>query len=312
MNYYITPSHHTIQEARLALPENGQARLSDLEHRRSNYFAKETARQERINELRARKNEALDSIAHFDRSVRGANSIDPADQAQRNRWEQQAQELAKETRRLSDAPPAPNTPAVDTVLEFVAKAPPGAYVDTPVPLDRQPTLSGLSEQQGRVKALKIEQLRVRGAHVPLARAKELAERQIKTKAAAGAMDFATCLRRKVNAHGRVLTDGPDWPTKFIAGALIDQSNGLIAALFEDRLIAYAHAQIDAAYDPDKALDDAARTARLAELDAEILEAERIEAAIAFAIPESTIRPDMSVEALLGIARDPQFKPGTEI
>ena len=136
-------------------------------------------------------------------------------------------------------------------------------------------------------AVASEMDQVLSATFSLEEAYAAAERDIERHAKIGAPNIAKVLRRNAGlsvagkSHRYKEVPGSvEWPTEWLEGSQSRAELGVAFTIwmFKSEMIERAKQEIRAAFAPANALDDKTRTARLAELDAQLLAAQRVEEA----------------------------------
>ena len=141
--------------------------------------------------------------------------------------------------------------------------------------------AALAEVRERIALLQKDAERVDRAPIPSEAAISATVAAIENLAASGAPDFGPTLRNAVySGSGRRMQGTPKWPQEYI-GQEKFTGNGLalVAWLHKDALIERAKAEIMAQARDDEALTLAERPAKRADIEAQILAAEREEEVI---------------------------------
>lgn len=234
----------------------------------------------------------------------------PVGLAQQERDRAKAEEDRAMRRRdqIAAQRPADYRPLID----WVRALPPGTViVDRQTPPPALPKGRSFTEAVGEARE-RVEQIRAdihqaEAAPLPSAIVKERARAEIAALAARGAPGVAAM----VDYGERIRW--PEAPVRMVGEVVVrgDAPDvlGLLAWLFKDQLAERLDELVDEASDDTSALSPADRNRRVAELQSELLEAERLEVALIDAAAEAGIpisyRRDVAPQALLAVSIGPE-------
>lgn len=166
--------------------------------------------------------------------------------------------------------------------------------------------ASLLDVRQQVDSLKQERKAVKNAGLPFEQALAQVERDVDQLARKGAPDFSPTLRLKTEISGRQLQGHTVFPTEYIqAGAQrVTDGAALICWLFKDNIIERAKVDLRKRMTSPGLTTEERRT-RLREIDAEILELERVEEALYLRAKQLPGHADLarravSFEAFLGV------------
>jgi hypothetical protein len=254
------------------------------------HTALNVARAEKVVTLQVKKRDLEEPIRVMKREISRGTEFPESELKKLGRWEATVAVLDAELATMRNTPPTTNLP-VETLSEFIVDSK-GDFADADVSVTLakgQNPADAVEAARNRREALVSEKRGVRNQLLPIDDA--IARLVADVDAHAEALDFGAIvkLRPQLRSQAWSSSERPDaqghleLPTRQVAmdgGRLIelDQSHGLICWLMRDALIERGKEELAKLYAGRAGLSIEERAARIAELDAEILDAERAEEA----------------------------------
>ncbi|QWG18711.1 hypothetical protein KMZ68_02090 [Bradyrhizobium sediminis] len=283
------------------------------------HSAEYTAKGQRIQTLQAKKADAQAFVRDMEREIARGMQYPPKEMERKAAAEQKIAAIMAEIAALRNAPQSTNLPD-DTIIEWIRDSKVN-FVDAEVKVTTLPKGKtqgeAVEELRNRQRDLNGEKQAVVKQPVPFEDA--LARVIADVDAKARAMDVRPAMRLKTSVNDYVshrvgrhseMQGHVEWPSAeeiVESGRRVemDQGNALVSWLFRDEIIARGTAELKKHYGNAKGMSAEERARRIAEIDAEILEAERQEEAFIRMAEDAGMtiwrRPNAHPLAVLGIA-----------